>query len=78
MTFPAISYSPEKCRKNAVNAMEPRASLLVVSVRAEAARSPFVGVHSSSDSAIGALDPGFMSLILPIPMSSTGAGTSFN
>jgi len=36
------------------------------------------GTHSSSESAIGALEPAFMSFILPISMSSTGAGASFN
>lgn len=33
--------------------------------------------YSSSDSAIGALEPGFMSFT-PIPMSSTGADANFN
>lgn len=33
--------------------------------------------YSSSESAIGALEPGFMSFT-PIPMSSTGAGANFN
>lgn len=33
--------------------------------------------YNSSESAIGALEPGFMSFT-PIPMSSTGAGANFN
>lgn len=33
--------------------------------------------YSSSESAIGALEPGFMSFT-PIPISSTGAGANFN